>query len=460
MSWQEELRQLDEELAAGRISADDYRVRRDQVLSSAVSQDAPAPQAPNAPPVPNAPQAATPPQQPVAEQSSGQGSNDPSADSTQVVAPVNPGAGTAQPSAEATQFVANPNPSQQPGQTPPPQTPADPRQQGHPAPGGWGAGGAGAPPAGFPPQQQAPQQQAPQPQAPQQQTPQPQTQQPHGQQPQAAWNAPESDMSPPWAGTDLPPVAPPASSEWNSHGSDTFEKTTTKKGKGGKVTAIVLAAVVVLAGAGVGGYFLFTGSTDSTQADGDGDKQGSGGAESSTTTSPTPTDPMEALAFKLPEPLGAQDDNSGVLTLDDLDEFDVLSEDEIDILDDASVDEVAWRGSQKKAGDHGPTPDEFSTMVIPTEGSSDAEDLVEDLRDYQDDEDFLKIDEKLPAMTDEVTFQKDVGKKTGVYRGTWVSGDNVIRLSVKQDPLKKEAALSGSYQYAGNAILKEFPVTE
>src|SRR6266540_2125716 len=37
LSWQEELRRLDEELAAGRISADDYRLRRDSVLSQAVN---------------------------------------------------------------------------------------------------------------------------------------------------------------------------------------------------------------------------------------------------------------------------------------------------------------------------------------------------------------------------------------------------------------------------------------
>lgn len=40
MSWQDELRDLDAELAAGHISADDYRLRRDALLSSAVSQDA------------------------------------------------------------------------------------------------------------------------------------------------------------------------------------------------------------------------------------------------------------------------------------------------------------------------------------------------------------------------------------------------------------------------------------
>lgn len=434
MSWQEELRQLDEELAAGRISADDYRVRRDQVLSSAVSQGEPTPQAPNGPQSPGPAQHSAA-QHSAAQHSAGgqtpdQAGTDQSADSTQVVAPVSPPAGQAQPPSDATQFVPNPNASQHPGQPAPP----DPRRMGQPAPGTWGAGGPGASPGGFQPQQ---------PQQPQQQL----------------WNAPETDMSPPWAGSDLPPVAPAGSAEWRSQGSDTFQDTSTGKGSRGKVTAIVLAAVVVLGGAGVGGYFLFTGSEGDNHADGD-DKQGAGGAESSTTTSPMPTDPMEALAVKLPEPLGAQDKNNGVLTLDQLDESDVLASDELDILEDASVDEVAWHGSKKESGDHGPTADKFSVMVIPTDDSSDAEDLVSELRDYQDDEDFLTIDEKLPDMTDEVTFQKDVAKDTGIYRGTWVSGDNVVRLSVKQDPMKDEAALSGSYQYVGNSVLEAFPVTE
>lgn len=37
MTWQEQLRKLDEDFSSGRISAEDYRVRRDQVLSSAVA---------------------------------------------------------------------------------------------------------------------------------------------------------------------------------------------------------------------------------------------------------------------------------------------------------------------------------------------------------------------------------------------------------------------------------------
>lgn len=43
MTWQDELRRLDGELAAGRISADDYRTRRDRIMATAVSPGAEQP---------------------------------------------------------------------------------------------------------------------------------------------------------------------------------------------------------------------------------------------------------------------------------------------------------------------------------------------------------------------------------------------------------------------------------
>jgi hypothetical protein len=48
MTWQDELRRLDGELAAGRISADDYRTRRDRIMATAVSPGGDQPQAPAA----------------------------------------------------------------------------------------------------------------------------------------------------------------------------------------------------------------------------------------------------------------------------------------------------------------------------------------------------------------------------------------------------------------------------
>ncbi|MEV6241757.1 hypothetical protein [Lentzea sp. NPDC051838] len=79
MTWQDELQKLDLELASGRITADDYRRRRDEVLSG--SAGAPAPQQPQQ----QAPFAqpfrwqATPPQQ--------QPQQAPNPDATQVVTP-------------------------------------------------------------------------------------------------------------------------------------------------------------------------------------------------------------------------------------------------------------------------------------------------------------------------------------------------------------------------------------
>ncbi|TVT34247.1 flagellar basal body protein FliL, partial [Amycolatopsis rhizosphaerae] len=44
MTWQEELRKLDEDLASGTLSADAYRARRDQILSAAVTSGDPGSQ--------------------------------------------------------------------------------------------------------------------------------------------------------------------------------------------------------------------------------------------------------------------------------------------------------------------------------------------------------------------------------------------------------------------------------
>ncbi|TVT23178.1 hypothetical protein FNH06_10820 [Amycolatopsis acidiphila] len=228
------MRKLDEELASGRLSADDYRVRRDQVLSSAVGQ-------PDAQPA----------QQPG------------SADSTQVIAPISPPQGTPQPappqdnSAERTQAVPQWQ-QQQPAQ--PPEAArteyvAPPQQQQVPysPPGGFPQAGPVSPPGGFP------------------QTPPP-------------WNAPDSDQSPPWGGGDLPPLTPSGDPGWIQQGPESFDNKP-KKGNGAKIGAIV-AAVVVLAGIAFGAYMLWGRSSTSA----------SGGGQTTTTqaapSSQTPPDPM------------------------------------------------------------------------------------------------------------------------------------------------------------------------
>jgi hypothetical protein len=232
VSWQEELRKLDEELASGRLSADDYRVRRDQVLSSAVGQ-------------------ADPPQ-----------SQSGNADATQVIAPISPPQGIPQPppppdnSAERTQAVPQwQPPQQQPGDASRTEYVAPPQQQQVPysPPGGFPQAGPVSPPGGFP---QAP-----------------------------PWNAAESDQSPPWGGGDLPPLAPTGDGGWIQQGPEAFDDKP-KKGNGAKIGAIV-AAVVVLAGIAFGAYLLW--GKSSTSADG-------GQNPTTTQAAPTSQAPVDPLA--------------------------------------------------------------------------------------------------------------------------------------------------------------------
>ncbi|WP_020668974.1 hypothetical protein [Amycolatopsis nigrescens] len=222
MAWQEELRKLDEELASGKLTADEYRARRDQVLSSAVNpgEQPPAPaqatsQAgetqiiqPVSPPQ-GTPQQQSPQQQPP-QQFQPQQQPPGSPEATQVVSGQDTGA-------ERTQVVPS-------WQTRPPQHPNSP-------PGGFQQPpGQQSPPHGFPP---------------------PQGQQQPGQ----AWNAPQEDVSPPWGGAEFPPLSPSRSSDWVAQGPETFE-TKSSSGSGKKILFSVLGLVVV-AGIGLAVWLLF-----------------------------------------------------------------------------------------------------------------------------------------------------------------------------------------------------------
>lgn len=126
VNWQDELRKLDDELASGRITADDYRVRRDQVLSSSNTggQQTSAPRWQAQPPS-TGPATGSQATQYIAPVGGGDQAK-PNPDATQVVTPrpadsdrtqVVPGAGMAQPN------YGPPSPAhgfQQPGPTPPP----------------------------------------------------------------------------------------------------------------------------------------------------------------------------------------------------------------------------------------------------------------------------------------------------------------------------------------------------
>ncbi|MGW4396480.1 hypothetical protein ACWEHA_14405 [Amycolatopsis nivea] len=260
MSWQEELRRLDEELASGRLSADDYRIRRDQVLSSAVGQqDQPAP----------------PPQSQ-------------SADSTQVIAPVSPPGGVPQQQpqapqqppadggAERTQVVQSWQTQQPPADAGPERTQVVQPQQHQPQahyspPGGFPQGTPSSPPGGFPQQQ--------------------------------PWNAAESDQTPPWGGGDLPPLGPSGGdSEWVRQGPEYFSDKPKKSG--GKKIGAIVGAVIVLAGIAFGAYWLW------------GRDSGGGGTEQTTAQHS-----QSSAAPKPPDPLGVASMPGKAETHDDITSF-------------------------------------------------------------------------------------------------------------------------------------------
>lgn len=245
MTWQEELRRLDEELASGQLNADDYRARRDQVLSAAVTPG--APQAP----------------QPQAGQASGNQASD-----TQIIQPVSPPQGlpqqqqpqqpqqqSPQPSPEATQVVSSSDTGGERTQVVSSWQTQQP-QQDYRQPNT----GQPSPPSGFQP--------------------------PH----QQAWNAPQEDVSPPWGSSEFPPIAPSRNSDWVAQGPETFSSSQSS-GKGKKV-ALSLVALLVIAGLGVGVWLLFIRDTGPDTP-----------IAAPTSVQPAPTTPTQK---PLPEPPAAK----------------------------------------------------------------------------------------------------------------------------------------------------------
>lgn len=240
MAWQDELRRLDEELAAGRLSAEEYRQLRDALLASQGRANQPAEALPGAPSTGEQPAAEQ--QQPAA------GSPFPppfkwdSSDSTQVM-PATPG----NAESDTTQVV-----------------------QGQATQQGEDADRTQVVPhsASQQPMQQQPMQQ-PMQQQPMQQGP-----------PPLGYSAPswqqvgdQGQHAPPWAGQDLPPIGQEPT--WLRQGPEVFDSG--GKSSTGMILAVVALVLVVLLGAGAVYWFGFR------------DRDGNTPPASNTTTQPSPT---------------------------------------------------------------------------------------------------------------------------------------------------------------------------
>jgi hypothetical protein len=380
LSWQEQLRQLDEELAAGQISADDYRLRRDSVLSAAVNAD------------------------PQAGQT---GSSE--AESTHIIAPVTPPPGQPQqspatPSGDQTQIVntsfGDAERTQAVSQGPAPQgwAPAGDADRTQVVPGvppqatagGFHQGGQGS--GGFPAQQPTPQYAPP----------------PHmsGPNQQMPWAAPAQNTSTPWGGSDFP-----ADTSWVGQGPEPSFEASPSKGSGKKIIAIVLA-VVVLAGLGVGGYFLFSG--------GGSDDKNPPVAQSSTAPPPPTQKPKDDLEIaKLP---GEVKETTDFAKFDDFVARKVLTDEEYDAV--SAADPAKARMSVSSL----PSGVTVVVVSVKTGGSSAAGNAVEKLTSLQSKYKLTKYTGTTPTGVDAMQLVKDDGN--ALIRAHYVHKQTLVRVQV------------------------------
>jgi hypothetical protein len=411
LSWQEELHRLDEELAAGQISADDYRLRRDSVLSSAV----------NLTPT-NTPQPPT------------------TADSTQIIAPI----GQPQPpvpgqesSADRTQIVSSsvadgverPQQPQSGWQSQPqsPQAPAQPgwtggssdaeRTQYVPGVAPQAVSGGLRPPPGpggprsgeFPSQQQ------------------PQYQQ------QAPWNAQNSSAGTPWGGDEFPPAQGSTNYDWVGQGPEVFEASSSKGKKKGLIIGLVIVVVLAL---GTGGYFLFSGGSDSKQA-----------APQQTSAPAPPPRPKDDLEIaQLP---GTVDQAADFPAFSDVIAKKILTTDENTVLTTA--------GATKARLNVSTLPSDMGVIVLTVETSSPT--AAATARDALD---ALQVTFGLHPYTGSPTTGVKIEQlaKTGngraLIRAHYVHKNTVVRVHVEGDDL---AAISKTFDEILAAQLQALPVT-
>jgi hypothetical protein len=406
LSWQEELRRLDEELADGRISADDYRQRRDIVLSSAVNPELQTPQA-----------------------SSGQ------AESTQIIAPIEGQRPSTPPGGQPQQ--------QAPGQGEADRTQvvnnnavADGAERTQVTSGGWqpnwqanASGDADRTQvvSGVPPQAVSG---AFRPAPGSEQGPRSgdfPAQQPY-------WNSSSNDTGTPWGGPEFPPLAPPSNHEWVGQGPEAFETTSS----GGKKKVIgIIVAVVVVAALAVGGYFIFGNKADNT-------------AQPTTPTSsvappppPRPKDDLEIAALP-----GTVAEVVNFDTFDKVEERKVLTDEENQVYETA--------GASKSRLAVSSLPSKISAVVLTSETTSP--DAAATARDGLVD---LQLKYKMETYSGDapsgvkVVQLEGSGSGKALIRAHYVHKGTVVRIHVEGESL---ASISKVFDEILAAQVQDLPV--
>lgn len=379
LTWQEELRKLDDDFAAGRLSADDYKLRREQVLSSAI-----------APGTTGAPQEGQAEQKQAPQHGSGGVSSESdrvNADATQIVSP----ASLPQATQETSQQPASSggaNAQHQQGQhgTAPETTQAAPaadsgaeRTQ---AVSQWAyQQPAGSPPSGF----QQPYQQSPAQRFANQQQP---------------WNAPEDDSSPPWGGSEFPPVSPSTDAEWVRQGPEVFEggSKSNGKSKGGLLAGSL--AVVLLAGVGTGAFLLW-----------------GTGSEPEPTPEPVPAEDDDGSMPDLP---GTVVDYPDVETFDDVPALNYLTEAE------SAQYEQAGAGASDFLVHQLPSDSRALVLHVEASDTAEAEDATDELREVQ----IVNGAEDMEGQPEGIHVTEFADEDRDQLRAHYAAGDTIVRVEV------------------------------
>lgn len=408
VSWQEELRRLDEELAAGQLSADEYRTRRDQVLSSAVGvQDQQPPQAPS-----------------------------PSADATQVIAPVSPPGGTPQ---------AQPN---QPGDAERTQAVSWQAQQPH-----TGAGATAfvppvqsqpfSPPGGFVP--------PPNPDDNPERTQvvrntgeyQP-NYQGYSQQPppaQQGWNqVPPGAAAPPWGTQDTGAPHDPNDLSWMRQGPESYFET--KSGSGKKKVITIVAAVLVVLLAGFAIWWFGLRSDSSSVA-------GPPSAGNSTSAAPsTPAPPPTVAPTRVPPMPGKASSKNGTLSVDDAVQNEFLVGAEATSIKAAGAAYVTCQTSTNN-------PFDYTVLLVNTKSVEDANRLAQALQKPASSTGLQPVADHA-GLPQSVSVFKAVLSDHTTYRAVYVSGAAVVRVDVNQAPAT-DTAVTKEFEGVMKAMLENVP---
>jgi hypothetical protein len=371
VTWQDELRRLDEEMTAGRLSSDDYQRRRDELMAEQAEGGAQAQQSPGqgSPFPPAFRWEADPPADSTA-----------STENTQVFGQVG---GGDDESSEQTQVV--PKPERQPEQQQGPSFEDSERTQ---------VVQAGLPPA--PPSYAQPQF----PPSGSLFTPSQNSAPPWGQQ----------DSAPPWASSDLPPIQEP-NAAWMMQGPEFFEKEETP-GNTGWILAVA-GAVVVLLLIGVGAFFLFRPSGTPTA-----EPTPTPQTTAATPAPPAPPPPAAPVGPPMADLPGARLDTSALKDFSRVNELGYLTDSELRTLAQAGPSEARYGLS-----DDG--PNRLIILIVKAQNAGAARDQLANLQVQ-----FNLTEEDGPPGV-RVAGNDDVPNGAPVLRRAhYVSGDYLVRVQV------------------------------